>query len=169
MLCSRVMYNFYMSVSSRIGLGFGTTSGIITTLGLITGLALSTESKTAVISGILTIAVADALSDAFGIHVSQESTNKYSDKAIWKATLMTFLAKFFIALTFLVPVLLLDLKAGMYVSFVWGLSLLVALTFSMSKKEHRNPWAASLEHLVIAIFVLAASYLTGTLINTFLG
>jgi len=54
-------------------MSFGLTSGIITTLGLIVGLHSGTHSKLAVIGGILTIAMADALSDALGIHVSEES------------------------------------------------------------------------------------------------
>ena len=54
-------------------MSFGLTSGIITTLGLIVGLHSGTHSKLAVIGGILTIAMADAFSDALGIHVSEES------------------------------------------------------------------------------------------------
>ena len=62
--------------SIKKGLGFGLTSGIITTLGLIIGLSAGTHSKIAVIGGILTIAFADALSDSLGIHISEESTKK---------------------------------------------------------------------------------------------
>ena len=50
------------------GLGFGLTSGVITTLGLIVGLHAGFQSKAVVIGGILTIAIADAL----GIHPSEE-------------------------------------------------------------------------------------------------
>ena len=67
-----------MKPSYRTGLSFGLTSGIITTLGLIVGLNGSTHSKFAVIGGILTIAIADAFSDALGIHVSQESQDLQS-------------------------------------------------------------------------------------------
>ena len=52
-----------MEHSFRVGMSFGLTSGIITTLGLIVGLHSGTHSKLAVIGGILTIAMADALSD----------------------------------------------------------------------------------------------------------
>ena len=62
-----------MEHSFRVGMSFGLTSGIITTLGLIVGLHSGTHSKLAVIGGILTIAMADAFSDALGIHVSEES------------------------------------------------------------------------------------------------
>ena len=55
------------------GVSFGLTSGTITTLGLIVGLHAGTHSRLAVIGGILTIAVADALSDALGMHIAEES------------------------------------------------------------------------------------------------
>ncbi len=56
--------------SLKIGFSFGLASGIITTLGLIVGLHSGTHSKKVVIGGILTIAIADAFSDALGIHLS---------------------------------------------------------------------------------------------------
>lgn len=38
------------------------------------GLMAGTHSKLAVLGGILTIAIADAMSDALGIHISQEGS-----------------------------------------------------------------------------------------------
>lgn len=57
------------------GFSFGLTSGIITTLGLLIGLS-GTENKIIIITGILTIAIADAFSDALGVHISKESEKK---------------------------------------------------------------------------------------------
>ena len=53
-----------MKQSLKTGFSFGLTSGVITTLGLMVGLNAGTHSRLAVIGGIVTIAVADALSDA---------------------------------------------------------------------------------------------------------
>ncbi len=47
----------------------------------------------AVIAGIVTIAVADSLSDALGIHIPEESEGVYTTGQIWTATLTTFAAK----------------------------------------------------------------------------
>ena len=58
-----------MKHSIKIGFSFGLTSGIITTLGLIVGLNSGTRSRLAVVGGVLTIAIADAFSDASGIHL----------------------------------------------------------------------------------------------------
>lgn len=59
-----------MRTSWKTGISFGLTSGVITTLGLMAGLYSGTHSRAIVIGGILTIAIADAMSDALGIHVS---------------------------------------------------------------------------------------------------
>ena len=151
-----------MKTPSKIGLGFGATSGIITTLGLIMGLAVGTQSRTAVISGILTIAVADALSDAFGIHVSQESLGKLSPKSVWQATITTFFSKFVFSATFLVPALLFDLQTALCVSVGWGLLQIAGFTYYVERGRGRSAVAqAMLEHLAIAVFVLLATYGVG--------
>jgi hypothetical protein len=55
-----------MRTALKIGFSFGLTSGVITTLGLMVGLHAGTHSKSVVLGGLLTIAVADAMSDALG-------------------------------------------------------------------------------------------------------
>ena len=64
-----------MKISWKTGISFGLTSGVITTLGLMVGLHSGSHSRAIVIGGIMTIAIADAMSDALGIHVSEESKN----------------------------------------------------------------------------------------------
>lgn len=66
-----------MRHSLKVGFSFGITSGILTTLGLMVGLSSGTNLKLAVVGGILTIAIADSFSDTMGIHISEESENKY--------------------------------------------------------------------------------------------
>lgn len=66
-----------MKRSIKKGLGFGLTSGVITTLGMMVGLNASTKSELAVIGGIIAIAIADAFSDAAGIHVAEEAENRH--------------------------------------------------------------------------------------------
>jgi len=97
-----------MKHSLRVGFSFGLTSGIITTLGLMVGLNSSTNSRLVVVGGVLTIAIADAFSDAMGIHVSQESENRHTVKEVWESTFFTFLCKFVFSAIFIVPVLLLE-------------------------------------------------------------
>ena len=89
-----------MKISIRKGIGFGLTSGIITTLGLIVGLNSGTRSKLVILGGIIIIAVADAFSDSLGIHISEESERKRKQKQIWESTLATFISKLIVALTY---------------------------------------------------------------------
>ncbi len=97
------------------------TSAVITTLGLMVGLHSRTHSRIVVLAGILTISIADAFSDALGIHVSEEAENKHKIKQIWAATISTFLAKFLFAMTFVVPVILFTLPTAIVISLVWAL------------------------------------------------
>ncbi len=150
-----------MKHSLKVGFSFGLTSGIITTLGLMVGLSSGTSSKLAVIGGILTIAIADASSDALGIHISEESENKHTTREIWESTLSTFICKFAIALTFLVPVLLLELASAIVVSIIWGLLLLCIFSFGVAKNGKTTPWKVVLEHLTIGLMVILAAHFVG--------
>ncbi len=150
------------SHSIEIGFGFGVTSGVITTLGLMIGLNAGTHSRLAVIGGILTIAIADAFSDAFGIHMSEESESVHTEKEIWTTTLFTFLFKFIFGATFLVPVLLFELDTAVMASIAWGLFLLSIFSFYVARKEGINPIHVVGEHLLIAILVIYITNFVGS-------
>jgi VIT1/CCC1 family predicted Fe2+/Mn2+ transporter len=152
----------------KTGLSFGLTSGVITTLGLMVGLYSSTNSKIAVIGGILAIAVADAFSDAAGIHMSEESEGCHSAKEIWQATIATFVSKFLIALTFIVPVLFFTLGRALAFNVIWGLVLISGFSFWISKERGIGLYREVLEHLVITILVVVSTYCFGILISRFL-
>jgi len=158
-----------MKHSLKIGFSFGLTSGIITTVGLMVGLHSGTHSKLVVIGGILTIAIADAFSDALGIHISEESENKHTVKEIWESTVATFLSKFIFALTFIVPLLLFPLSTAIVISVLWGLSLLGIFSFHIAKQQHANPWPAVLEHLVVALMVISITHYVGDWIGSTFG
>lgn len=155
-----------MQHSLKLGFSFGATSGIITTLGLMVGLHSGTHSSLVVIGGILTIAVADAFSDALGIHISEESENKHTTKQIWVATISTFFSKFVFALSFIIPVLLFELSAAIMVSAIWGLSILSLLSYRMAKEQKANPWKVVAEHLVIALIVIFITHHLGHWISS---
>jgi len=155
-----------MRHSLKTGFSFGLTSGIITTLGLMVGLNSSTHSRIAVIGGILTIAIADALSDALGIHISEESENKHTYREIWESTLSTFASKFIFAMTFVVPVLMLKLETAVFVSAIWGLSLLAIFSFHIAREQGAKPWKVIAEHLIISLAVIFLTNYAGSLIGS---
>ena len=74
-------------------LNFGATPGVITTLGLIVGLETLTNSISTALTGIYIITFCDGLSDALGIHLSQESNKKIKDKEVWASTIYTLIFK----------------------------------------------------------------------------
>ena len=150
-----------MENSLRTGITFGLTSAVITTLGLMIGLHSGTNSKIVVLAGILTIAIADAFSDALGIHISKEAENTQTTKQIWVATISTFLAKFLFAMTFVVPVLLFTLSTAIVMSLIWGLSILTILSYVIAKSQNEPPWKIVGEHLMIAIVVIGITHWVG--------
>ncbi len=149
-----------------MGFSFGLTSAIITTLGLMVGLHSGTHSKLAVIGGILIIAVADAFSDALGIHVSEESENKHTAKQIWMSTVSTFITKFVFALTFVIPVLLFDLYIAVIISVIWGFSILGIFSFKLAREQKAQTWKVILEHLSIASSVICITHYLGNWISS---
>jgi len=150
-----------MKHSLKVGFSFGITSGIITTLGLMVGLHSGTHSKLAVIGGILTIAIADAFSDALGIHMSEESENKHTSKQVWASTVSTFFSKFTFAMLFIIPVLLVELSKAILINIVWGLSALSLFSYRIAKEQNAAPLKAVLEHLCIAIIVIVITHYMG--------
>lgn len=154
-----------ISNALKTGFSFGLTSGIITTLGLMVGLNSGTHSKMIVIGGILTIAFADAFSDALGMHVSQESEAEHTAKEIWQATFATFLSKLIFALTFVVPVLIFSLNLAVIISAIWGLLLLAIFSYFVAKNEKLSPTKVIAEHLLIAILVILVTNYIGGWIN----
>src|SRR3990167_9501466 len=142
-----------MKLSMKRGFSFGLISGIITTLGLIVGLNSGTHSKLVVFGGILTIAVADAFSDALGMHISEEYS-KQKTKQVWISTFATFLAKFFFALTFVIPVLFFQLGTAVIIDIIWGLSLVTIFSYYIAKQEKARPINVIGEHVAIAILVI---------------
>lgn len=147
--------------SLRTGLSFGLTSGVITAMGLMVGLHSGTHSRLVIIGGLLTIAIADGLSDALGIHVSEEAENVHTEKQIWISTIATFFSKFTMALTFLVPFFFFELPTAIIVSVIWGLSVMAVLSYKIAARRGIKPWKVILEHLVIALLVIVVTHFVG--------
>ena len=158
-----------MKLSLKKGLGFGSTSGIITTLGLIVGLSSGTHLKSAVIGGILIIAIADSLSDAFGIHISEEAENKHTHREVWLSTLATLLSKFIFASLFIIPVLLFDLNIAVIVSIIWALFVIGLISYYLAKQQQKSFFKVITEHLSITILVIVLTHFVGRFISSVFG
>lgn len=150
---------------ARTGVFFGATSGVITTVGLIAGLNAGTNSLVAVLGGILVVAVADAMSDAMGIHLAQEADPDSTNDHIWAATFWTFSTKLVVALTFAVPLLLLPLQMAVAVSVGWGFLVITVLSAYLATVQNARVLHVVTEHLAIAIIVVGASHFIGVWVN----
>jgi vacuolar iron transporter family protein len=153
--------DFFNSDGARTGLFFGATSGVITTIGLIVGLNSGTRSVIAVLGGIMVIAVADAMSDALGIHLAEESDPDTDHSHVWAATIMTFLTKFVFSISFAIPLLLLPLGPAVAASVAWGLLVIIVLSYFLARSQNERPLFIIGEHLGIAILVVVFSHYIG--------
>jgi len=159
---------FLSNDGARTGLFFGATSGVITTIGLITGLNAGTHSVAAVLGGIFVIAVADAMSDALGIHLAEEADPNATTHHIWSATISTFINKFVFALSFAVPLLLLPLDQAVVASLLWGMFVIIVLSYFLARTQKASPIMIIGEHLGIAVLVVVLSHFIGVWVsNTF--
>ena len=149
------------SDGARTGLFFGATSGVITTIGLFVGLYSVTNSMTADIGGILVIAVADSMSDALGIHLAEEADPDTDHSHVWSATITTFLAKFLFAISFVIPLLLLPLGPAVVASVLWGMLVIIVLSYFLARSQDESPFSIIAEHVGIAIVVVVCSHFIG--------
>jgi vacuolar iron transporter family protein len=155
--------------SIKKGLGFGLTSGIITTIGLMVGLYSGTNLKLAVIGGILTIAIADAFSDALGIHIAEEFEGRHTAKEIWEITASTFFFQFIFSSIFIIPVLLFELFWAIVVSIIFGMFMIGITSYKFAKAQNMNAWKATAEHLIVAMIVIIVAYYVGYWISLIFG
>ena len=131
------------------------------------GLQAGTDSRVAVFGGILTIAIADALSDALGIHVAEESEGRHTSTEVWESTLSTVIFKFIFASTFLAPILLFDdLSTAVIIGAIWGLSILTIMSYSLARDRGVTAWKVITEHLAIALVVIALTHYVGNWISS---
>jgi hypothetical protein len=146
---------------------FGAASAIVTSIGLIIGFGAAGIAKPSVIAGLLIVGLADNLTDSLSIHIYQES-ERLEQRAAFKATLGNFATRLLISLSFVLLVLAFSAANGFLASLAWGLVLLAGLTWLVARSRGASVVAELCKHLAVAAVVVAASYATGTLIDTYL-
>ena len=133
-------------------------------MGLIVGLHAGTHSKLAVMAGIVVLAIADALSDAMGIHVSEEVEMEHTTKELWGTAFFTFASKLAFTLAFIIPIALLELSTAILVSVFWGLSIIIVFSFHMARSQKQNPRKVIAEHVLISVLVVLLTHYIGDMI-----
>ena len=144
---------------------FGISSGVLTTLGVMVGLMGATASRLAVIGGILSIAIADSLSDSLGVYSLKISERGTTKKQALKSAINVFIGKLIFALSFIFPFLLFSLSSAIIVSIIWGLLLIIFLNLLIAIAQNENILKTIIKNTIIAFAVLVVSYALGLLIN----
>lgn len=144
---------------------FGISSGVLTTLGVMVGLMGATASRLAVIGGIISIAIADSLSDSLGIYSLKISERGTTKKQALKSASNVFIGKLIFALSFVIPFLFFSLSVAIVVSIIWGLLLIIFLNLLIAIAQNENIPKTIIKNTIVAFAVLAISYVLGLLIN----
>ena len=144
--------------------GFGATSAIMTSLAIMIGLGSVPNSKTSIIIALFVIAIADNISDSFGIHIQQESQNM-PPKEVSRITYKNFITRFFVCLLFVSLVYLLPIFVALILSAITGAIIIMMLSYLISKAQKVNPYKAIFQHLSVAIVVMIISYFLRLLIT----
>jgi vacuolar iron transporter family protein len=139
---------------------FGSSAAILTDVSLIVGLGSARTGKGPVLAGLLTIAIADNISDSLGIHLYKESEG-YDQRLSLLSTTLNFLSRLLISCTFIAIVLLLPMAQAVYVGLVWGLLLICLISYLISRSNEDNPVREMGIHVLIAVVVIALSHYLG--------
>jgi hypothetical protein len=134
---------------------FGATSAVITGLAIIIGLSGMANSNITIITALLILALADNISDSFGMHMYQKS--QHIDGAR-KATIMNFLTRIAIVLSFVLFILLLPMDYAVAASIIFGLAIITILSYLIAKDLKINPYLAVAKYLALAVLVMLASF-----------
>jgi VIT1/CCC1 family predicted Fe2+/Mn2+ transporter len=142
---------------------FGSSAAIITDVSLLVGLSSARTGKGPILVGLLTIAVADNISDSLGIHLYKESEG-VGERLSIVSTALNFISRLLISCTFIAIVLVLSLPQAILVGLVWGLLLIILISYLLSRTNKVNPIKEIARHVLIAVIAIALSRYLGHMI-----
>jgi predicted adenylyl cyclase CyaB len=148
-------------------LAFGITSGILTTVGILVGVFWATASQLSVVAAIVSVAVADSCSDAFGMYMARVSERGTPRRLALRHALATLAGKAFLPLTFLVPLLALPLDAAVWVDLGWGALALALLSAEQAVVDQQSITRRIARNLGLALLITVNSMLAGLLVARF--
>jgi predicted adenylyl cyclase CyaB len=150
----------------RVGeLAFGITSGILTTLGVLVGVNSATASQLSVIASVVSIAIADSCSDAFGMYMAKVSERGMPRHLALRFAFRTLIAKACLPLTFLLPLLTLPLNGAVWVDLAWGAVALALLSAEQAIVDQQSIARRIGRNLTFALVIVLNSLLAGRLVK----
>jgi vacuolar iron transporter family protein len=143
---------------------FGSTSAITTNICLIVGLGSTRASKLAILGALLTIALADNISDSLGIHMYQEAAGTKANQSFF-ALFLNFTARLFISSSFILIMFFAPSESVGFIAIVWGLLLLVMISYFIALQNQEKPLLEIGKHVLVASCVITASHFIGQWIS----
>jgi VIT1/CCC1 family predicted Fe2+/Mn2+ transporter len=143
---------------------YGSAAAILTSVGLVVGFNEASSTKRDLIGALLIVAIADNLTDSLSIHIYQESEH-LQPRSSFTTALTNFAARFALSMSFVALVALLPLGAATVGCVIWGLTLLVTLTWVLARDRGFNVGIEITKHLVLAVVVVIASTIIGAALS----
>ncbi len=155
--------------SVRQGLFFGLNSGVITTTGLLAGLSQTTTNPLLIVVSIVSLAISDGASEAFGLFISKKA-EKTSDKTKepFVASMTLLITKAVIVLSFLIPFLFtrsLKYFKNLIWPIGWSFFLLFILDLILCNMRNEPLSKYLIPHVIVVGIVLASTKIFGNFID----
>ena len=147
-----------MIKTSRIS--YGGTAAVVTSTALINGLTAAGATKSIIVSALLIAALADNLTDSLSIHIFQES-EQLEQKDAFTGTVTNFVTRLSLCVSFAFLILLFPPAYAANVAILWGMALLVTLTYLVARERKLKVLPEVLKHLIVASAVVTTSMLIG--------
>jgi VIT1/CCC1 family predicted Fe2+/Mn2+ transporter len=137
-------------------------------MALIVGLDAATVAKTAVVTGLLIIGIADNLIDSLSVHIYQEA-ERLTERDAFCTTVANFFTRFFVCITFIVVLLLLPASSAIPVSLILGFVLLSVLSYFLARARGVGAVSEILKHCAVAFAVITISKAIGAWLPVMIG
>jgi hypothetical protein len=137
---------------------FGATSAVLTGLAVIVGLSGTVNPAVSIVTALTIIAIADNVSDSFGIHVHQES-QKESVQEVRRTTLGNFATRVLVVSILILFVIFLPIRFAVALSIIFGLAAICFISYFIAKEQEAAPRKIIVQHLLLTALVIGASFL----------
>jgi vacuolar iron transporter family protein len=145
-------------------ISFGVISAIMTGLAIIIGLSNSVNAKINIITALLILAIADNLSDSFGINVHEES-NYIPSGNTRKIVVNNFIVRLLTCLVLVIIVLVFPMNLVILISIIFGIVMLILLSYFIAKNKKINPFKTISRYLILAIIIMLLGFLFREIIS----
>ena len=145
------------------GMTFGIMDGVLAVLSILIGLA-SVIDKYAIFSAMIIVGLADAMANAAGMRVSQETVVHSTKPQIFRSMLLAFLGTFFVVIILAIPLIFLDISTATIVSTTIGMILLCGLgVFVGIRRLYNKKEMLRLigEYVITGLIIIFISHMLG--------